>query len=59
MPLQWMSRYSWLTLLVAASMISGGCELAAGIFKAGVGVGVLMVVALIVVVAVVAARMRA
>jgi len=55
---QWMSRYLLVTLLVATSMIAGGCELAAGIFKAGVGVGVLMVVVLIAIIGVVAARAR-
>jgi len=58
MALQWMSRYLLLTLLLAASMIAGGCELAAGIFKAGVGVGVLMVVVLIAIIGVVAVRAR-
>ena len=58
MRLQWMSHYLLLTLLVASSLIAGGCELAAGIFKAGVGAGVLMVVVLIAIIGVIAARVR-
>jgi len=56
MALQWMSRYLLLTLLLAASMIAGGCELAAGIFKAGFWVGI--VVAAIIVVGLVALLRR-
>ena len=55
---QWMSRYVSLTLLIAASVFAGGCELAVDIFKTGVGVGVLMVVVLIAVFGFIAAKAR-
>jgi hypothetical protein len=54
----WMSRYVLLTWLVVAAMMTGGCELAAGIFKAGVWVGVLMVVVVIAIIGYVATRAR-
>jgi len=55
---QWLSRYLLITLLVLASMTFGGCEVIGGIFKAGVGVGVLMVVTLLAIVAFIASRVR-
>jgi uncharacterized membrane protein YkvI len=58
MAVQWMSRYQLLTLLVMASLASAGCEVIGDIFKAGVWVGVLMVVVLIAVVGFIAAKVR-
>jgi hypothetical protein len=55
---QWMSRCLLLTLLVVASVASTGCEVIGDIFKAGVWVGVLMVVVLIAIVGVIAAKVR-
>jgi hypothetical protein len=58
MGLQWTSRSLLLTWLVAASMVAGGCELVGGIFKAGVWVGVLMVVVVIALIGFVATKAR-
>jgi hypothetical protein len=58
MPMQWMSRYLLLTLLVMASLIASGCEVIGDIFKAGVWVGVVMVVLVIGLVGFIAARIR-
>ena len=53
----WLSRYV-IGLLVLASVMSAGCEAIAGIFKAGVWTGVVMVVILIALVGFVAAKIR-
>lgn len=55
---QWMSRYLMLTLLVLASTTLAGCELIGDIFKAGVGVGVLMVVVVLALIGFVATKVR-
>ena len=55
---EWMSRYLPLALLVMASMASAGCELVGDIFKAGVWVGVLMVVVVIGLLGFLAAKVR-
>jgi hypothetical protein len=55
---QWLSRYLMLTLLVLASMTFSGCELIGDIFKAGVWVGVLMVVMVLAVIGFIAAKVR-
>jgi hypothetical protein len=47
-----------LVLIVIATMSVAGCELAAGIFKAGAWVGALAVVVLIAIVGIVAAKIR-
>ena len=53
-----LSRYWMLVLLILASGSVAGCEAIAGIFKAGVWTGVVMVVILIALVGFVAARIR-
>ncbi len=58
MAAQWLSRYGLVLLLVLVSLTSPGCEVIGGIFKAGVWVGVLMVVVLIALVGFVAAKIR-
>jgi len=55
---EWLSRYLLLVLLVLASVSFAGCEAIAGIFKAGVWTGVVMVVILIGVIGFVAAKVR-
>ena len=53
-------RSLWVLLLfVAAGLTMSGCEAIAGIFKAGVWTGVVMVAVLLVVVAFAAAKLRA
>ena len=44
MAAQWLSRYTLIVLLVLVALTSAGCEVIGDIFKAGVWVGVLMVV---------------
>ena len=51
-------RYWMLVLLVLASFSVSGCEAIAGIFKAGVWTGVVMIVILIAIVGFVAAKIR-
>ena len=58
MAAQWLSRYALIVLLVLVPLTSAGCEVIGGIFKAGVWVGVLMVVVLIALVGFVAAKIR-
>ena len=53
-----LSRYWMLVLLVLASVSVSGCEAIAGIFKAGVWTGIVMVVILIALVGFVAVRIR-
>ena len=53
-----LSRYWMLVLLVLASVSVSGCEAIAGIFKAGVWTGIVMVVILIAIVGFVAAKVR-
>lgn len=48
----------YLVVLVLVSMTFAGCELAEGIFEAGVWVGVLLVVLVIGIVAFIAAKIR-
>jgi uncharacterized membrane protein YkvI len=55
---QWMSRYTLIVLLVLVSLTSAGCEVIGDIFKAGVWVGVLMVVLLVALVGFIAAKIR-
>ena len=47
-----------LTLLILVTMTMAGCELAGGIFKAGAWLGAIGVILVIVLVAVVAAKIR-
>ena len=56
---QWMSRYTLIVLLVLVSLTSAGCEVIGDIFKAGVWVGMLMVVIVLALVGFIAAKMRA
>ena len=58
MAAQWLSRYALIVLLVVVALTSAGCEVIGDIFKAGVWVGVLMVVVLIALVGFVAAKIR-
>ena len=53
-----LSRYWMLVLLVVAAVSVSGCEAIAGIFKAGVWTGVVMVVILIAIIGFVATRIR-
>ena len=55
---QWLSRYTLIVLMVLVSLTAAGCEVIGDIFKAGVWVGVLMVVVLIALVGFVAAKIR-
>ena len=55
---QWLSRYALIVLMVLVTLTAAGCEVIGDIFKAGVWVGVLMVVVLIALVGFVAAKMR-
>ena len=55
---QWLSRYALIVLLVLSSLTLAGCELVGDIFKAGVWVGVLMVVAVIALIGFIAAKAR-
>ena len=56
---QWLSRYVLIVLLVLVSLTSAGCEVIGDIFKAGMWVGVLMVVIVLALVGFIAAKMRA
>ena len=47
-----------LAILIFLGLSAAGCELAGGIFKAGVWVGVLAVVAIVVLVVVAVAKLR-
>ena len=58
MATQWLSRYLMIVLLVLAAVSMTGCEAIAGIFKAGVWTGVVMIVVLIAIVGFVATRIR-
>ena len=58
MAAQWLSRYGLIVLLVLVSLTAPGCEVIGGIFKAGVWVGVLMVVIVLALVGFVAAKIR-
>jgi hypothetical protein len=58
MVIERLSRYWMLVLLVLASVSVSGCEAIAGIFKAGVWTGVVMVVILIALVGFLATRIR-
>jgi len=55
---QWLSRYALILLVVLVSMTSAGCEVIGDIFKAGVWVGMLMVVVVIALIGFVAAKIR-
>ena len=59
MAAQWLSRYGLILLLVLVSLTSSGCEVIGDIFKAGVWVGVLMVVIVLALVGFIAAKIRA
>jgi hypothetical protein len=54
----WLSRYLPIVLVVLAAVTFSGCEAIAGIFKAGVWTGVVMVVILIAIVGFVATKVR-
>jgi len=54
----WLSRYLPIVLVVLAAVTFSGCEAIAGIFKAGVWTGVVMVVILIAIIGFVATRIR-
>jgi len=56
---QWLSRYALIVLLVLVSLTSAGCEVIGDIFKAGMWVGVLMVVIVLALVGFIAAKIRA
>ena len=58
MVIERLSRYWVLVLLVLASVSVSGCEAIAGIFKAGIWTGVVMVVILIAIIGFVATRIR-
>ena len=47
-----------LTLIVCAALVLGGCEVVGGIFKAGVWVGVIAVVLVVVGIAFLATKLR-
>jgi len=51
-------RVSALSLLVASALMLSGCELVEGIFKAGVWVGVIVVVVIVVGVVALFSRLR-
>lgn len=53
-----LGSYWTLALLVMASVTVSGCEAIAGIFKAGVWTGIVMVVILIAIIGFVATRVR-
>jgi uncharacterized membrane protein YkvI len=55
---QWLSRSLLMALLVVTSMTVAGCEVIGDIFQAGVWVGGLLVVIIVVAVGFVAAKMR-
>lgn len=55
---QLLSRALPVTLVVLSSVASAGCEAIAGIFKAGVWTGVVMIVILIAIVGFVATKIR-
>ena len=59
MAAQWMSRYALIVLLVLVSLTTAGCEVIGDIFKAGMWVGVLMVVIVLALVGFIAAKIRA
>ena len=58
MVMERLSRYWMLVLLVLAAVSVSGCEAIAGIFKAGVWTGVVMIVILIGIIGFIAARIR-
>jgi hypothetical protein len=51
-------RWLLLSLIMLAALTFGGCEVVGGIFKAGVWVGVLVVVLVLFGIGLVAAKMR-
>jgi len=55
---QWLTRVLMLVLLVVAAMSMSGCEAIAGIFKAGMWVGILGVVIVIAVIGFIASAIR-
>ena len=55
---QWLSRSLLMAMLVLASMTFAACEVIGDIFQAGMWVGALLVVIIIVAVGFVAAKMR-
>jgi len=56
--MQQLSRYWMLVVLVVAAVTVSGCAAIAGIFKAGVWTGVVMIVILIGIIGFVATRIR-
>jgi len=55
---QWLVRVLMLVALVASSVSLSGCEVVGGIFKAGMWVGVLMVVVVIAIIGFIASAIR-
>jgi hypothetical protein len=51
-------RGLWLTLLILSTVLLGGCEVVGGIFKAGMWVGIIMVVLILAGVAFLVAKLR-
>ena len=51
-------RWLLLTLIVLSSLMFGGCEIVGGIFKAGIWVGVIAVVLVLLLVGVLATKLR-
>ena len=58
MAAQWLSRFALIVLLVLVSLTSAGCEVIGDIFKAGIWVGMLMVVIVLALVGFIAAKIR-
>ena len=58
MAIERLSRYWMLALLVVTAISVSGCAAIAGIFKAGVWTGVVMVVILVAIVGFIATRIR-
>ena len=58
MAAQWLSRFALIVLLVLVSLTSAGCEVIGDIFKAGIWVGVFMVVIVLALVGFIAAKIR-
>ena len=51
-------RTFWLALVIAATMLLGGCEVVGGIFKAGMWTGIIIVVLILAGIAFLAMKMR-
>jgi hypothetical protein len=51
-------RSLWLTLLILATLLLGGCEVVGGIFRAGMWTGVILVVLIVIGIVFVASKFR-